>query len=122
MTIEEQTRQRQGALHAANARRMAISEYKKHIATYPIDEGRVIVADFLVESDTWGELGGIRVGQLLMAISKIGHEKARWYVKAAGIWSGDRRVMDLTERQRYALSCLLRNCRSFYRDEFTDFA
>jgi hypothetical protein len=96
------TDQRTDALLRANEIRSKCSVYKREIAALPADVGTWRVMELLEEPVT-GPLGSIRTITLLMSIRRLGNQKARNLLSRAGVVSGDRRLSELTARQREAL-------------------
>lgn len=115
MTVMERTPvevQRQAALRLANEVRVAISMHRREIRDLGSDYGRLYVADLLDGTDDgigWLEACGI--AHLLRAIPKVGDKKAGYLLRRIDVRSGQRRVRDLTNRQRCLLAEALRSLR-----------
>lgn len=102
--------QRDQALEKANAVRFAIVRVRANVGALNSREGRDLVA-LLLEHPS-GVVPSMRVGTLLTAIHRVGRQKSASWLLAAGGRSADRKVRDLTERQRFALAAILRGKQS----------
>lgn len=111
--ITTDTPQWQQALTRANNTRFATSAYRRHIATLSREDGSVAVAE-LLEGDPPADLASIPIGRLLTTIMSIGHRNLAMLLRHAGIMSAQRRVRELTPRQRLALAYALRNREVLY--------
>jgi hypothetical protein len=98
--------QRADAMQHANAVRAAIGQLKRDIHAPAHRDGCLRAAKFLLDPDDLAS--AIRTRPLLKAIRQMGDRKAETLMSAAGIVNADKRVRDLTPRQRRALSTGLR--------------
>lgn len=96
--------QRDAALAKANTVRTANAQMFAEIRLMPRPEGMARVARMLVEEGPWE---AAPVYRLLTAPQRIGETKAAIMLRAAGVVSGDRRVRDLSPRQRDLLARLM---------------
>ena len=124
MTAAE--RQRTDALHTANIIRVENAALKQQIQALGYIDGCLRVAEILEEPVMPGRLrvidgpaGAIRVGQLLTSVSRLGDMRAGVLCRRAGITSRDRRVRELTARQRTELASGLRGIPAVMAREFT---
>lgn len=99
--------QRTAALALANQVRVANARTLKEIRRAPYVDGMVHVMDIL-SGDVTGPVGQIRIGRLLLCPRGLGEGKAQKLLRAAGIYNGDRRLRQLTPRQRNELVLHLR--------------
>lgn len=105
VTFDRET-QRNEAMARANEVRAAVAAFKREIAPLTMAEGCAKVAEFL--DDPREPLDAIRAFPLLASIKRIRDSKAYSLLDAAGIRNADKRVRDLTPRQRYTLAAHLR--------------
>lgn len=93
------------ALAHANDVRLGIAEFRREVSAHGrtgnADAARKVARAILANGET---LGRARVGHLISAIPGIGASQVRKCAVAAGVTSVDRRVQDLTERQRKAVA------------------
>lgn len=108
MTMTVDRWQSLAALQNANDKRSAMLAARHQIASLRLMEGRLLVADFLVCDVESPGAESTPVWRLLNAIRGFGPYKAERALIRAGIISGDKRVRDLTNRQRVALAEQLR--------------
>lgn len=94
------------ALQSANRVRLGNARVKAEIAALPRAEGFALVAEVLL--DPADPAASIRVGALLDSIDHNGPKVSQAQLRAAGIWSRERFVRELTVRQRRALAEVLR--------------
>lgn len=99
------TEQRMSALARANEVRIENAQVLAEIHGLSYREGMRRVAGLLAEP---GTCGALPVYRLLMAPRRIGASKVATILRAAGVVSGDRRVRELSPRQRDMLAGLLR--------------
>lgn len=98
--------QRTGALRLANEVRSSNSRLRKEIFALEHLEGLGRVADLL--DDPAPPVASLSVGRLLRYARRIGDAKVRRLLAVARVSSEDRRVGELTGRQRDVLAALLR--------------
>jgi hypothetical protein len=101
--------QRHQALMVANERRTAIADQRRLIASLPQQDGLELVSDLLAYPTA--AVAAMPVGRLLLAIRKVGVSTVGTWLSIASVRSADRRVDQLTERQRMALSSAVRKGR-----------
>lgn len=111
MTASE--KQRTEALALANHVRKVNSLLKKDIAALPERDGRRMVAD-LLSSPVEGAHGQLRISQLIKSIDRTGDRALFDTLRYAGIYNSDKRLRDLTARQRNALVEVLRDKSALY--------
>lgn len=110
MTAVRDPQQPFEALKLANDVRIHISAFKHEIATLPQHEAVVRIIDAIEERHAEKLLGAARVRYLLTAIDRIGDEKARKILMVAEVYNHDKRLRDLTARQRKLLVSVLERC------------
>lgn len=98
------------ALKVANEMRSGMAEFRRSIAELPQHEGVVAVAEAIETRHDEPLLGAIRIKTLLTSIDLIGDAKARKMLMLAGVLNHDKRLRDLTERQRHVLVGALEWC------------
>jgi hypothetical protein len=101
--------QRHMALMVANERRTAIADQRRLIASLPQQDGLELVSDLLAYPTA--AVAAMPVGRLLLAVRKVGVSTVGTWLSIASVRSADRRVDQLTERQRMALSSAVRKGR-----------
>jgi hypothetical protein len=106
MTPEARTVQRKTAMVRANQTRAAVAELKADIAGRGMAGGCLRAAEFL--DDPGSPADAVRVFALLKAVTWLGEAKVWLLLDMVGVRSGDRRVRELTARQRHALAASLR--------------
>ncbi len=107
MSTSEPATQRERALELANQIRSANATTCRELRGLPFREGADLLAD-LLESGQVGAAGSMPVGRLVKCVRLIGDEGARRLMREADISSQDRKVRQLTVRQRQALAFALR--------------
>ena len=107
MTALRDPQQAMEALKLANETRSCIAEFRREIASVPRHEGvlKVIEAIELHHADKL--LGAAKVMSILVSIDRIGTEKAHKLMLVAQIFNYDKRLRELTGRQRKLLIDLL---------------
>lgn len=97
--------QRQAALRAANKVRFANSQTLKELSSKPfleaLDDLAAILRSPTIASDP---AGGLPIRRLLIAPKRFGEGKAQTLLRTAGVMTGDRKVRQLTVRQRGVLA------------------
>jgi hypothetical protein len=106
--------QRDQALALANHRRAILKTLREDLGDVDLKAGCGMVAAIL--ADPTDHEAAIPVGRLLLSIDRFGVSSLQVVLRAAGIMSADRRVRDLTVRQRSALGVALERRASTYRD------
>lgn len=101
MTVAE----RQRNLDVANERRLAMAKIKANIKAPELWDGRRLVAN-LLDAPT-EHVEAFQIGPLMLCIHRFGERGVKRILHIAGV-SYDRRVRDLTPRQRGEVSRLLR--------------
>ena len=96
--------QRMAALALANAVRTSNANTLKRIASMPYLDGIDAVIELLRDADEKGPFGVLTIRRLLLAPAKFGEGKVNDLLRAAGIGTGDRRLRQLTRRQREKLA------------------
>ncbi len=100
------TEQRLDALQHANHVRTANSKLRSDLRARSMNDGMLYVADLL--TDPQGAVRSMPVGRLLATIRRFGVVRAMQVCTYAGVVSMDRRVDQLTERQRDMAAGVLR--------------
>ena len=96
------------ALQTANVKRTKMAALKREIAALSSREGAALVAD-IVENDADDDVrGGVRIRPLLVSVTGIGDEMAGVCLRKAGVSYYEKRLRDLTDRQRAAVALQLR--------------
>lgn len=94
------------ALAKANEKRCAMAAIKRDLrATKNREIGCAVAADLIDQ----GRADDMRVGDLLNAIPYVGKAAILRMSRKAGIVTLDRRIRDLSDRQRRVLASLLRH-------------
>lgn len=101
----EQSRE---ALRSANEIRVAQARLKEAIKAEG-DGGRLLVAGLLDGFDGEHVLGSIRLRVVLDAIHRFGQQRVLICLRRSGLSSGERRVRELTSRERRAIASWLRD-------------
>lgn len=105
--MERTYEQRMGALAVAHGRRIAMANVKRRVRSQPsYQAGCGMVADLLVQMPP--EVGALTVRKLLLSVRKMGEQRVWRLLNAAQVRSGDRRVRELTDRQRQIIVAELR--------------
>lgn len=102
------TEQMMANLEYANQVRVGIARVRKEILAMPKCDAALLVADLLESDTTHQYFGYLSVFRALDTIRSIGRVKIAWIVREAGVLTGDRKIRDLTPRQRHAIASLLR--------------
>lgn len=105
MTAIPQHRQ---ALQNANAKRVGVASLKQRVRAMSTCAGAEYLADVIEHDYADPIIGTARMRQLLVSVRMVGDEKACRCLKAAGVMFYDRRLRDLTARQRNAVALQLR--------------
>ena len=98
MTAKQNTAQRDAALHLANTVRLANKERRCWMRSLPEARARAELVELLERPDDI--IGADRIGRLLLSVPRFGQAKTIATLRYAGIVSADRRIRDLTLRQR----------------------
>lgn len=98
--------QRTAALQRANDVRTANAETMRSIRSQPYLSALRAVAD-MIEANR-PPAAAMPIWRVLRAVPKVGDVRVRRWIASAGIWSGDRRLDQLTDRQREHLVKQLR--------------
>lgn len=93
------------ALDLANEVRIERAERKRQIAAMPRPEGMAAAAAIFDDPDE--VTGSLKLLELLSSIDHFGLMKTREIAQHAGVVSVDRRVRDLTPRQRTLIAAVL---------------
>lgn len=95
------------ALEKANEHRMAVADARRRIAALPNRAGREALA-VLIESTEDAALLSGRLSHYLLAIRQVGDVQAARLLRTLGVSNADKRLRDLTDRQRDLLISELR--------------
>lgn len=106
MVPERSHEQRMEALRVANAVRFGMRDVKRRVGRMATDDGLREIADRLEHADAM--VMPMAIGDLLGAPRRVGRVSVHGWLNVAGVRSADRRVRDLSERQRLLLARLLR--------------
>ena len=102
------TAQQLSALERANHVRLLQIELKRQVRQAGVSGGRLLLATVLEDGpDARPELA-MPVRRLLLLIPRMGEARVHRYLGKVGVYSGDRRVRDLSDRQRLLIAGLLR--------------
>jgi hypothetical protein len=104
----DRVKQRTDALAKANEYRFAVSRKKREIGEMSMHEGCRELADLIEHTDCPMMLSG-RVQDWLMAPNKVGIRKSSQAMACLKIRKVDRRLRDLSPRQREELAELVRH-------------
>lgn len=105
MTPEQQIAQRNEAMKLANEMRLRIAAQRRHIASLPRAQGRLALAGLIED----GSVDAWPIGRALCAIHTIGRGTVGPILNMARIRSADRRLRDLSDRQRALIVTWLRD-------------
>lgn len=107
MTFDDQ---RMRGLARANAVRAANVQLARDLRRtgHDMQAARILVAEILEGCVEGMPVGALSIGRLLLMMPWFGTVKARRVIADAGVFSFDRRVRDLTCRQRNAVARQLR--------------
>jgi ATP-dependent protease Clp ATPase subunit len=103
VTAIREPNQAMEALQRANDVRLRVAAFKREIAGLERWEAIVKVIDAIDARYNDPLLGAARVRHLLVGIAGIGDHKARKILTAAQVYNHDKRLRDLTLRQRKLL-------------------
>lgn len=95
------------ALTRANDVRRNTAELKNQIRALSPRAGAELAAD-IIENDEDELCGAIRILALLLCVRRLGEHKVMKCLITAGIVNADRRLRDLTPRQRKAVAAQVR--------------
>lgn len=98
----------------ANEIRSGVASLRRRIAALDTTMGREFVASLIENRDLElevGPIGSMRLGMLLNSIRAFGPTKTRAVTHRAGVFSIDRHVRSLTDRERAAIAAVLRGPR-----------
>jgi hypothetical protein len=101
------TAQHMEALAHANEVRTGVAEFRREIAGLDRHDAILAVIDLIESRHDDRLLGAAKVRQILMAVTGFGEDKARRLMIAAQVYSGEKRLRDLTARQRGLLATIL---------------
>jgi hypothetical protein len=101
-TPDHELEQRRQALAIANSTRTGIARFRSDTRALPRPQARDAVINVLLEPGPL--LGAMHVRHLLLTIHQVGHAHADAWLKRAGVVSGDRKIRQLTVRQRESLA------------------
>lgn len=101
------SQQQEEALARANTIRLAQAAFRREVAAMPRLEGMGVVAAALEDPDEI--IGAMRLGFVLAAPRRCSPGTAERLLRVVGVGSSDRRVRELTQRQRKLLSVALRS-------------
>ena len=104
----DRVKQRTDALAKANEYRFAVSRRKREINTLSMAEGCEELANLIEHTDCPMMLSG-RVSDWLMTPNKVGVRKASQAMACLNIRKADRRLRDLSPRQRQELAEIVRH-------------
>lgn len=109
IAVEARQAQSLSALARANEIRCANAETKRMIRALASGDGRELVADILEDPGLPSlPISSLPVGRLLATVNRLGSAKTLRLLRHANINSWDRKVRDLTVRQRADLARRLR--------------
>lgn len=104
------TGQHMQALERANAARAARTAQGRKIGALSYRDGCDEAARILESpSITSSQVGGMTATKFLMMVHKVGPQNAAAFLRCVGLRDTNRRVRDLTVRQRASLAVLLRS-------------
>jgi hypothetical protein len=112
--------QRDSARAKANEHRRTIREYKAALRSLPRYDAAERLADFLEAPDNPDALEAAPLWALLTSINRLGDAKAALAMRSAGVLAPDKRVRNLTERQRRVLAEWLRDWAAYTQSHGKD--
>lgn len=101
------TTQRRDALVIANRKRTTVAKFKREVRALPREDAAEHLA-LMLERPLPHALDSALVYAVLMTIPRIGNGKASLILREAGINIPDRRIRDLTMRQRKMIAARVR--------------
>lgn len=102
------TTQQMTALATANERRLGVAEFKRETRRLGTRGAALRVASVFEEYDGDPVMGAARTRHLLMCVPHLGYQKVAHMLGAVDVRNWDKRLRDLTPRQREGLALLLR--------------
>ena len=108
MVMMVDARQSLMALQDANQKRCAMAAVRSEISALGLEEGRLLVAGILDGELERPAAQAMTIWRLLTAITRLGPSRVERYLRRANVITGDRRVRELTNRQRVAVAAQLR--------------
>lgn len=108
MTATARLEQQRSAIVRANQVRSRNMRTQRDIKALRPGDGRVAVADLLVGYRDGDPIGALSIRRLVLAIRAFGESKFQRLAMHAGIHTGDRKVRELSDRQRLAVADALR--------------
>lgn len=109
LTLDLKVSQQREALALANETRFATGAWKRRTRRLSTIAGCRTVADLLEREDLTDDiLGSLRIAPTLLTIHRFGTKTVNAILADIGVRSSDRRLRDLTARQRLRVAVLLR--------------
>jgi hypothetical protein len=102
--------QRMAALALGDRVRLANARTLREIRGMSGPEGRDRVVEILLNGDEKSPIGGVPVRRLLVAPRGIGDSMVQKVLHRAKVFSGDRSLRQLTQRQRNTIALELTRC------------
>lgn len=102
----ERVEQARVALARADEIRKQGAEFRRRIKSLPREKALDEVVAVLVADPPLAHLGAVRIAHLIESVKAIGPQKSDRILRVAGV-RADRKVRDLTERQRHTIVGLL---------------
>ena len=91
------------ALASANEKRLGTAELRRQIRALGPAEGALTLARAIEHDHDDRIIGSGRIGHLMRAVPRLGHAKVTKCLLAAGVHNHERRLRELTPRQRGAV-------------------
>jgi hypothetical protein len=101
--------QHMDALAFANEVRLAQADFKRQFKGMAYVDAAPIMADAILHAADDSPVGKMRVRVLLVTLPRVGDAMVRRMEVDAGVRNSDRRLRELTPRQRQALADVIRN-------------
>lgn len=95
------------ALAKAEAQKTAAGDFKRSVRSLPAGAGARKIAVTLEHDHHDDVIGRIRIRRLLLCIKRMGEQNVTRCLLAAGVTNSDRRLTELTPRQRSAVAIQL---------------
>lgn len=102
------TTQQMLALSVANEKRRGVAAFKVEVAGLRPREAADVVAEAILKDYEDRIIGTARIRPLLLSVPGLGNVKVMRCLKLAGVEYPDKRLRDLTARQRTAVALQLR--------------
>jgi hypothetical protein len=91
------------ALGSANNKRIGVAEFRREIRSLGPVEGAKLLAQAIEHDHDDYIIGSGRIGHLMRAVPRLGERKVTKCLLTAGVYNQERKLRELTARQRGAV-------------------